>query len=940
MSYDELNVPMFFFVGNSSCFDCYSKGIHLKLASQYVSFNHRTDTVTFHPYESNRNGSAFALYLAYDLFGGQITGISSSVKMRSKIQLLSKMMQTAVKKITKHLETHKDFTKILKATEKLQNNIMEEMTILMNELSSDGSDFKAVYLHLANLKRYCLSFHDLIRAGTDQAKISILNQTVAGPLRAEVAIIKRTLKWIWELQALPSSIPISDDFSGLHASFFGKLCFRAFCFDNVDIELRDLKVMKSDEENCARCKLREAANETSVIITGKFRQNKMLAGYVEIQRGSSLFAVVQRNRNMYQIYLPVRVKIFDKTYETNLTINSTMFLSDEIHAEVASNILFKVQLVAENNRLTKWEDLSFRIIGYSRSPSKLTGRIDSKAAKYIEYTASTTDRRFAKINERIRTSQAFAYNLSIIARTKYQLFLSSQLRHRDAKVDYIRALVNHNRTRKRFEAQRVSDYFKGLEKELNKTCKFDKCQIICVPVPVCSVCQHKVSTDVNTMKCEQIAKQQKVTVTEPFETKCQITIYYVEDIYTGNCHAPGRTIRVDPLQNTAEYAMYGATIGSYFGGPIGGIIGGIIGGVVGLVTSMFGGCDDTREAILRYKNFQVPCQKARTYVATKHWTEASCYPTVVSVQSSYSLPKRCNCSGHCTNVQSPECVLRNSECRIKRQYKVREELEKANASAKIFDDLRQAEVKVQSTYLVMQRASAALQGARQEYETALASKKRALQEEFLANKSLENMNNKMSFDKCVIDIKGQRSVNTSVVSFESSLLSGDRLLFNVIIQVETKLSKHFNKETKYSDFVFVVDDIDVSLTNGAKTVVRNAFCAFKPRRRRSVEESINSTVVNIMSVSSRNNLTIAQNICIESETWFSFLHDAIKKLYNISSEVELERNLVSESSRTLKEMTRHQHQQTSNDSVVNEQSKLFSVLKKVFLRLISLTRTT
>ena len=884
----------------------------MKLHPSSLKFTHVKNTVTFHP-SSYAKRDSYGIHLAYNLDGGMLIGIENIVILKALTRSYSRLTEAYINGVINTVRSRKDRYRIFVTAITLSKaDIQGTLSQFQTELSTVNPDFKRLFNIMKLLRKQVMFLRDVIKSMQDQVDISESNLSFKMGMTMRLKFLSRAMKQIWSLAIKPNSMEVQENFSGFQIGFPGMMCFYSFC-------LRDVHVLIDNNED----------NSNRITINCTLKSNQQLGGYLILKKGSVFRASVSKDSGTFDIHVPIITRVFGKEYKTSLFINRTHFIADLGDVVVANVAIFGIQLVAPNSESINWQNVIFTLYGRERKLSKLSQSIEDYANSYVIRTANSVEMRLKRAQLRLNTTrQQFEMDKNITD-VKYQRLLAAMRSVKDAKIAYLQASVKYNTTLKRFQAQRQVSDLSNLEKILNDTCMFQLCQKVCVNVPSWKVCQKPISIELDTMKCQQYSKQQKVSVVQTYQTDCQRTIYYTESIYTGNCRAPSKRIEINPIKNAFIYGSAGYKVGSLFG-PVGALIGGIIGGIVGFFSGLFGGCDDTWEAVIRYKNIQVPCTQARHTTVTKKWTETECYPQKISAISGYDVPERCNFSVSCHKVDDPSCLQNNSECRTKRQIEVRKQLAIANISSSIFQDLQNAEQNMKEKLIVLQRARTKLQNAQQNYDTSFSRKRRAKVEFDLADANLKNLYKITTMDKCIMDAYLKLSNNVSNIlrvtelTFQTNRVNAGNLALNA-----GSVSNVDSKKTNDYLFSFEFDDSEFSTKKAAEGLVRNLFCKFSSRRRRSIDSS--GTRTNTLTESSIiggiQDLTASQKACIKSTVAFNFLRKSIDRLANILASVYKRNASYQNVLKSNAVLERGMNWTGSNDTVLVEQGKLLADLK-------------
>ena len=270
-------------------------------------------------------------------------------------------------------------------------------------------------------------------------------------------------------------------------------------------------------------------------------------------------------------------------------------------------------------------------------------------------------------------------------------------------------------------------------------------------------------------------------------------------------------------------------------------------------------------------NEQVDCTLSVTQTVTKRWKESVCANRTTNVVSGYENPSECRCpnAGQCVLAEDPVCAQNNIRITKIRRIRVRQRMESAGAYNDSYDRLQdaQANEKLMSAKAII--AEKRYLAEKREYEELEAKLKQAKLELKFTSTGISNFEEKFALERCLSRAaKVFRPVEVRNVTLDISPQSKGEILVRLIVE-RTNVG---NIEEKA--FLFNLGEAQSSLSNGAKKVAKEIFCAHKLRVRRSLSgspEQLDEELFVQHSIKIPQHLTNADKWCLVSNTIFAFL---------------------------------------------------------------------
>lgn len=541
-----------------------------------VHIMHGTSTVSFHP-EKRASKSELSCRVLYGLNGGQVTGVSNKAKLRLMIRRLTRSIPRTTKNLLMSLRRRRSVYSIeynaLTSFNTKATKILQEAKIT---LADSGSEYGKIDASLATMRNLAVEGNDL--ASLLAGRVPFLEKvyTTKRSILSRLTFFKLILKQAGGLNAIPSSASVLESYSGLVIKYAGKLCFHALCFSNVAVSVHDVKSPSKLAINASN----------SLLIYATFLSDQKIAGQFKVAKGATVRAQVSKSRDNYVAELPITVKLFGTEVSASLKIDSKkigFFIPD---FNLIQGLHFDLTVEAKNSKNNNWQSVFFTVSGLSSEGSAMSQQLEKMVKDYITVTANLIKTRHGDASHKVQDLNAILELWRANLTAKGAQFMKAQREHEKLKAQYASSLTNLNVAMTTFRSYRVSEFFKNIEKDLNRLHPFEKCKETCISVPICYICQEPVTVDVNTLACYVVNRKVTTTVSVPLKSSCQLTDYRFTPIYTGTCK------RGKAAGPTAALGAIGAGIGGIVGGPVGAVVGGIIGGFLG---GLFSACNESYE---------------------------------------------------------------------------------------------------------------------------------------------------------------------------------------------------------------------------------------------------------------------------------------------------------------------------------------------------------
>ena len=550
-------------------------GFNFKTNS-HVHIVHGTSTVSFHP-AKHASRSELSCRVLYGLNGGQVTGINNKAKLRLMMRRLTRSMPRSTRNLLMSLRRRRSaYSTEYNALTSFNTKATKILKEVTNTLADSDSEYDTIDASLATLRNLAVEGNDLASLLASRVPFLETVLTTKRSILSRLKFFKLILKQVGGLNAIPNSAPVLENYSGLAIKYVGKLCFHAICFSNVAVSIQDLKYSLKRDINASN----------SLLISATFLHDQTIAGQFKVAKGDTIRAKVSKSMDNFVAELPITVKLFGTEVSALLKIDPKKIGFVLPGFNLIRGLHFDLTVEAKNSRNANWQNIFFTVSGLASEGSGISRELEKFIKEYISVTANLIKTRHGDASHKVHDLDTTLKLLRANLTAKETHFIKAQRDHEKLKAQYASSLTNLNVAMTTFRSYRVSEFFKNIEKDLDKLHPFEKCKETCISVPICYICQEPVEVDVNTLACYVVNRKVTTTVSVPLKSSCHLTDYRFTPIYTGTCK------RGKAAGPTAALGAIGAGIGGIVGGPVGAFVGGIIGGFLG---GLFSACNESYE---------------------------------------------------------------------------------------------------------------------------------------------------------------------------------------------------------------------------------------------------------------------------------------------------------------------------------------------------------
>ena len=543
-------------------------GLSLITRSEISSFQ-ETSIVSFHP----ESKAEFTARIFYGLFGGNVNGINNKAPILSILRRMRISLQRILSSIMRNLRRSRSVFKTeYEGLMKFSTTSKSVINMAIKKLSSPTVEYGVAYKSLFSVISLAKNGNDLADMLVTRVSFLQSRNSQKRAVLSQLKVLKRSLQVARKLLVIPKTTSVTETYSGVVIQYFGKLCFQALCFDDLDVSIKD-------EDS-------KATSGGSLFINATFRRNVTLSGHFKVRQGATLEARVSKTSEKFNVKFSVSTKIFGTSLSRILEIDQDkariVLPAFRLHAKIE----FDIEVRADISKASNWQNIYFTITGAAPEGSDISRTIERQIKDYIQATSELIRERHRNASSQINGVNSSIQKMESDKVGKFKLFKKAEMKYEEMKSRYATAITNLNTSLITFRSYRVTAFFKNIEKKLNALYPFLTCNDTCISVPVYCICQDAVNVDVNTLACQLADRKATTTVEKPLKTQCALTEYRFIPYYTGTCKR-GKSRRL-----SGALGAIGAGVGGLVGGPIGAVVGGIIGGIFG---GLFSSCSETYE---------------------------------------------------------------------------------------------------------------------------------------------------------------------------------------------------------------------------------------------------------------------------------------------------------------------------------------------------------
>ncbi|XP_057308791.1 uncharacterized protein LOC130647080 [Hydractinia symbiolongicarpus] len=852
--------------GTESCPLCKNKGLFAYVKGTSSSFKYEDATFRFLP-----DDEKFLIYLPYNVNGGLVMGISNKRQVNLQLRLLTVTLPSMVAGIKSQIAS------LLPKDEDILNYYFSSLNKKLKDLHGLLKKRNVIYQNaVSELKVLKDSVVDL------KAALNSLQKRIpqGKPVKRYVKNLLLRISQIEniKLKVLTSNINTVDQ--GSRLSYFGKFCVHKLCLKKADIT-----IFNYISSNCHKCNHRFLKSR-KLYIQVKLRSNEQISSTLAMQRNDEMILEIDQNSNNFSGTLKASVKLFGNNYDLKFQIDNSAVKYEIKNVSVGSLDSFSITGMVSIEKAT-WKNLFASMHGSSYKTSGMT----SITEKYLESIATKTFSRMEKLKVH---ADKLSYKLlkekkdeEII---RNNLHVSSRSFRLAQKVlSQIQLELHKNQTLIGSYLTNHPELNQFIEKNVEKVCRWKKCQNVCIMMPQCDICQDTIQQNINTLKCKQRKQEIKTSRLVSFESSCSLTRYAFIPVYTGTC-PPDPAVQAQQRQQLeTSLVAVGTSVGAMIAGPLGAVVGGII----GLIGGLFSSCDKSYEVVTRRYVVQEPCTLTKMEIKTIKRPVSDCFYVTKSVQTGFSVPRECNCKiNECAaKITKPSCVTFNLNCEKKRKLFLSSSIHIPKFYTDLFSSIQELQNKLELAQIEAEKQR--VDKLFYEHKINITSYQLAnlMQRSKFANETLLNIKDILRTDLCLSNqYKNNKRLQDVLKIKEMNFDVGSPK--DAIVELRLKVINIKSNAALIIQSIFDLNNERLSVESIGRKILVESLCkkinVRKSRKRRDVGVIKPGRVLDLPFTSwnadINANASAVQKSCLTLRNTLDFLSQTVKSIQAIIEE--------------------------------------------------------
>eukprot|EP00794_Sanderia_malayensis_P011121 gene11121-12291_t len=893
---------------DKTCSVCNNRGIRIRVPSKDSIFESNVAGV----YLTALPKTSILIHMPMEMKGGKITGISNKQHLARKFRLFQRI-RSLVLRVKVYLGfAYMSTARIIDARFKPFNDLVLSV---YKTVKRHNVDYQRLYEEVEKLKTFSIDFDNILK----RLMQSLSNGRINARVTSLIKIILQRLKQVRSIKIQPQSEPIAVKSHGKIVLFQGGACIHNLCFKNLNFSLYDVDEEEGiDNKECKACFHGLKIRKSSLMIIGKTTSNMVMSNKIELVKDQEFKLFLNKTSEAVYGECNVFVKLSNGKYRGKIVFSDHKVSLGLQDVPVIGNLKMNLSKV-ENIEDATWQSIGNNLKASASDASKFAKLISTQLQVYFTEASNETSIRInrAKENE-ISSFTQWQSELAKVKRLKSVLEIASA----NANIDYLMLQKNLGQLKKSqfilnsYIPTLSSNY---IEKHVKGICKMEECKETCITLPTCKICQQPINVKIKTLKCKIIKRKVRSPRTLTFNTNCVVKKYTFIPIYTGSCREDPRMAAARQMQLRGSLVAIGTGIGSIIGGPIGGIIGGLIGGFV----SLFSSCDRSYKVQKSVRFVNTPCTRTKIVIKTTVIESSECWHVDKSVQTGYGEPKDCNCTiNPCfAKAQSPICLNYNEKC-----LHLKSEALKSTAKlpdqkyVKLYQDIQRL-----TQLVALKRVKVKTSKQRQTQANNEYSRSRNLLNQYKQNADIAKQNHKdireiLKMEMCISSYYN-KSNNVASLMIINELFTRTKGSFVDNVKVVARMFRVGRNRIIDIPVIFQTRDIEASIKNAGKRIVKELLCRAAVRQRRSID-SDEIGLRNDLSFTSwyegaSKTIPESELACITLQKSMKYLKEVSARLYSQVIQAELISEQITDSKLELRFTAEDETvQPSSNESAI------------------------
>ena len=850
----------FYISGLGHCPICDNKGFKMVLDSGKVDFEYSTSLLRFTAV------SKLYVYVPHNFDGGIVLSLdqTNKIKLYVAIRSLKNVMPIKITQLLQALESVLKQRAIIAKYDKIFESALDKF-----EQSLVKADFVTVQEKLQELKH---ATHDL------RAHLNALSEDHRQNTRIMILtrIMDIQLRNVDQLNAVPDIESITNTEQGQIISFDGSVCLHELCFYDVNIKIFDLPKLNFGRCNTScQSKYSNSLNENAVIIEVTSLKDQYLSKRIQIKESMKLKIVISKDYNNFEASFTPFINYFGNFSQALITI-----LNNTIQVNAGSvHMLGKEPFIIKSKHslnTATWKNIIKKINGISYQVGK---KMMQNIQNEYSTIATLTVQRLKSTLEKLKSASQNLKNCQLDLYEINKKLNESQRMLRIEKALHRMYLLQENYNQTAFNS-----YVKALEpgfiqRNIDSVCKVEKCEDVCISMPVCETCKDPLVLEVPTLKCETKEQQIRRNVMSPKHQKCPLTRYSFTKVYTGTCKVNPQEQAQSDAQLKGSLITIGSTIGGMIGSAIpavGNLVGSVVGFVLGSILSLFSSCDKSYTVKKSSWVEQKDCVLLVPDIQTITLPYSECFDIKVKAQTGFKVPYTCNCAiNNCiTKSPSQDCLTKSQACESRREDFLARTATVPSKFTNLYKALKTCQDNVAVSVLKINTLMKRVKYYQKEYDRTSNVFKVLQQEDNFSRQSYALISNTLKTEICIYTAHLKNKNISELINIKNIQFNE-----NIPIVSNIRLNAQIKYQGKFILIPFVYDfsnNHQVSMKAFSRKILSSVVCK-QARKRRSIERSTRETDLAFKPwyLDPNDTASVVKLSCVTLQRTLEFLRDTV-----------------------------------------------------------------
>ena len=299
-------------------------------------------------------------------------------------------------------------------------------------------------------------------------------------------ILSIQLRNVNQLNLVSDSERIKRVEQGQVISFDGSVCLYELCFYNVNIKIYDLPKLdlKACDSICRNTYSSSLVENDVVVFDVTFLKDQFLSKRTQVKEDMKMKLIVDKDKSSFKASFTPFIKYFHNFSQTAISVSNGIIQvkTDQV---TFVNETFNIESKHRLETAT-WKNMIERInrVSYQARQYKM------QTVQNIYFTIATqTDKRLKSIRDRVRNAENVLNNGKNEFNDIDNKFKDSQQNLRIEEALYRTYLLQEKNNQTLFDSYLRTLDPPFIQRNAETICKIEKCNKICIPMPVCNTCR-------------------------------------------------------------------------------------------------------------------------------------------------------------------------------------------------------------------------------------------------------------------------------------------------------------------------------------------------------------------------------------------------------------------------------------------------------------------